>query len=166
MVGLLQARSSTTNTCFKFLPNLTIGKFLQSRIPMVTMAIKILNYKHVLQNFNIDDFNSKHPDCTWGSSAFICNPATHPMTVEAHNTSIWILMLKPNDQPINIDRNIINNSYQRYALAKGTKYREPKSKLLSSILSAVKTGFRVTVTLAIPGVVWIRCGFWKFLKIC
>ena len=29
-----------------------------------------------------------------------------------------------------------------------------------------KLGFIVTVTLATRGVVWIRCGFWRTLKIC
>ena len=43
------------------------------------------------------------------------------------------------------------------------------SQLLTSILSTVKTskpGFKVTVTLDTEGVMLIRCGFCKILKIC
>ena len=41
---------------------------------------------------------------------------------------------------------------------------KPLSKLLTCILSGVKTGASVTVTLATRGVVWIRCGFWRSVK--
>jgi hypothetical protein len=59
----------------------------------------------VWRDLNIDDFKSKSPDCTCASSPFICNPTGHVITGD----------LK------------IINTYLREVLAKGPKYREPKS---------------------------------------
>jgi hypothetical protein len=55
---------------------------------------------------NINDFKSKHPDCTCASSPFIYNPTGH----------VIIGNLK-----------IINNTFLREVFAKVPKYREPKS---------------------------------------
>ena len=44
------------------------------------IAAKIFNYKHVLHDFNIDDFKSKPPDRTCESSPFIYNLAGHVIT--------------------------------------------------------------------------------------
>jgi hypothetical protein len=43
---------------------------------------------------------------------------------------------------------------------------KPLSKLSTSILSAVKPGFSITVTLDTQELVWNRCGFWQISKIC
>jgi hypothetical protein len=55
--------------------------------------------------------------------------------------------------------------FKKLYIAGSTKCStKPLSKLLTCILSAVKTGFRATVTLATREVVWIRCGFWRTRK--
>ena len=59
-----------------------------------------------MQDFNINDFKSKPPDCTCASSPFVYDPAGHVITG---------------------DLNIISNISLRSVLAKGPKYREPKS---------------------------------------
>ena len=43
---------------------------------------------------------------------------------------------------------------------------KPLFKLLTSILSAVKTGLQSYCDTSYSRVVWIRCGFWNILKIC
>jgi hypothetical protein len=43
---------------------------------------------------------------------------------------------------------------------------KPLSKLLTCILSAVKTGLQSYCDTSYSRVVWIRCGFWRTLKIC
>ena len=58
------------------------------------------------ERINIDDFKYKPPDCTCASSPFIYNPTGHVITG---------------------DLKIINNTSLRELLAKGPKYREPKS---------------------------------------
>ena len=65
-----------------------------------------MNYKHVLHDFNIDDFKSKPLNCTCASSPFIYNPTGYVATG---------------------DLKIINNTSLREVFAKGPKYREPKS---------------------------------------
>ena len=64
------------------------------------------NYKHVLRDFNIDDFKSIPPYCTCASFPFIYNPTGHVITG---------------------DLKIINNTSLREVIAKGPKYRESKS---------------------------------------
>jgi hypothetical protein len=52
---------------------------------------KLFNYKHVLRDLNIDDFNSKPSDCTCTSSPFIYNPTGHVITGDLkiiNNTSL------------------------------------------------------------------------------
>ena len=61
---------------------------------------------YVSESINIDDFKYKPPDCTCASSPFIYNPTGHVITR---------------------DLKIINNTSLRELLAKGPKYREPKS---------------------------------------
>ena len=84
----------------------------EKSVPIITyiytkpIATKIFNYKHVLQDVNIDYFKSKAPDCTCASSQFTYNPAGHVITG---------------------DLNIVNNPSVRNLLSKGPKYREPKS---------------------------------------
>ena len=70
----------------------------------IPIATKIFNYKHVLHDLNIDDFNSKPLDCTCASFPFIYNPTGHVITG---------------------DLNIINNTCLRDVFAKGPKYHEP-----------------------------------------
>ena len=60
----------------------------------------------MLHDLNIDDFKSKHPDCTCASSPFIYNPTGH----------VIIGNLK-----------IINSTFLREVFTKVPKYREPKS---------------------------------------
>ena len=61
------------------------------------IATKIFNNKHVLQDVNIDDFNSKPPDCTCTSFQFTYNPAGHVITGDlniVNNTSLRIFLSK------------------------------------------------------------------------
>jgi hypothetical protein len=44
------------------------------------IASKHFNYKHVLRDFNIDDFKSIPPYCTCASFPFIYNPTGHVIT--------------------------------------------------------------------------------------
>jgi len=44
------------------------------------ISSKKINYKHMLRDLNIDDFKSKPPDCTCGSSPFIYEPTGHVIT--------------------------------------------------------------------------------------
>jgi hypothetical protein len=71
----------------------------------IPVAKKNFNYKHVLYDLNIDDFQSKPPDFTCGSFPFIYNPTGHVITG---------------------DLKIINNISLRNVFAKGPKYRETK----------------------------------------
>ena len=86
--------------------------FKDQSVPIISytyttpIATKIFNYKQVLQDLNINDFKSKPPDCTCASSPFVYDPAGHVITG---------------------DLNIISNISLRSVLAKGPKYREPKS---------------------------------------
>ena len=70
------------------------------------IATQIFNYKHVLQDLNIDDFKSKPPDCTCSRSKFTYNLASHVITG---------------------DLNIVNNTSLQNVLSKGPKYHEPKT---------------------------------------
>ena len=60
----------------------------------------------MLCDLNIDDFKSKHLDCTCAGSPFIYNPTGHVITG---------------------DLKIINNTSLQEVFAKGPTYREPKS---------------------------------------
>ena len=64
------------------------------------------NYKHVLQDLNIDNVKSKPPDCTCASSHFTYNPVGQVITGHLH---------------------IVNNTFMRYMLSEGQKCFEPKS---------------------------------------
>ena len=70
------------------------------------IASKHFNYKHVLRDFNIDDFKSMPPYCTCARFPFIYNPTVHVITG---------------------DLKIINNTSLREVIVKGPKYRESKS---------------------------------------
>ena len=70
------------------------------------IATKIFNYKKVLQDFIIDDFKSKSPDCTRATCPFIYNPTGHVITV---------------------DLNMIKKASKRDVFAKMPEYRELKS---------------------------------------
>jgi len=70
------------------------------------IASKHFNYKHVLRDFNIDDFKPMPPDCNCASFPSIYNPTGRVITG---------------------DLKIINNTSLREVFAKGPKYREPKS---------------------------------------
>ena len=86
--------------------------FKDQTVPIISytyttpIATKIFNYKQVLQDLSIDDFKSKPPDCTCASSPFVYDPTGHVITG---------------------DLSIISNVSLRKMLAKGPKYREPKS---------------------------------------
>ena len=54
---------------------------------------------------------------------------------------------------------------QRHVVGSAKCSTKPLSKLLSCILSAVKIASELLATLATLRVVWVRCGFWRTLKI-
>jgi hypothetical protein len=60
--------------------------FKDQTVPIISyvytrpIASKKFNYKHVLHDFNIDDFKSNPPDCPCASSPFIYNPTGHVIT--------------------------------------------------------------------------------------
>ena len=70
------------------------------------VASKIFNYKEVLQSLDLDDFKAHPPSCTCSSSPYLYSPAGHVVTG---------------------DLNIVENEQLKNILAKGPKYREPKS---------------------------------------
>jgi hypothetical protein len=55
---------------------------------------------------------------------------------------------------------------QRYIIGSVKCSTKPHSKLLICILSAVKNGLQSYCNTSYSRVVWIRCGFWRTLKIC
>ena len=63
-------------------------------------------YKKVLQSLDLEDFKAHPPSCTCSSSPFLYSPAGHVVTG---------------------DFNIVENVQLKGILAKGPKYREPKS---------------------------------------
>ena len=77
------------------------------------------------------------------------------------------------DFPFLIAPSVFDNVYlhkfpckYRYIAVLAKCSTKPLSKLSTSILSAVKPGFRITVTLDTQELVWNRCGFWQISKIC
>ena len=77
------------------------------------------------------------------------------------------------DFPFLIAPSVFDNVYlhkcpckYRYISVLAKCSTKPLSKLSTSILSAVKPGFRITVTLDTQELVWNRCGFWQISKIC
>jgi len=51
-----------------------------SHVYTTPIATNIFNFKHVLQDLNIDDFKSNHHDWTCASSLFTFNPVDHVIT--------------------------------------------------------------------------------------
>ena len=86
--------------------------FKDQSVPIISytyttpIASKVFNYKQVLHGLNIDDLKSKPPDCSCHNSPFVYNPAGHVITG---------------------DLNVVTDLSLRNVLAKGPKYREPKS---------------------------------------
>jgi hypothetical protein len=77
------------------------------------------------------------------------------------------------DFPFLIAPSVFDNVYlhkcpckYRYISVLAKCSTKPLSKLSTSILSAVKPGFRITVALDTQELMSNRCGFWQISKIC
>lgn len=68
-----------------------------SHPPVKFLISKNFNHKHVLRDFNTDEFNSKPLHCTCCGSLFICNPTGYVITSLRNVLSVkteWVYLYK------------------------------------------------------------------------